>query len=686
MDFSTLPQALRALILPGRESSNTVSSGRDFAAQIKSVPDAVLTQMKQSAQEVRVQGRVESKTQHASTQDKNAHNKSELLLRTAQGDIRIIVDQKTALLFKTADTVTLKLPVLPNNASGQAALQGQNAALTLNTSAAPARAIGTPLNVNVINSLQNLSGQNLSGQTQTQNAQGQNAQVLNTALKTLSAQPIRLLPVHHEELPHLRQTLLSQNTINARMNTVASGVRPAMAAPQVTPTTPIMTNIPNSSAPPVSNTGSQSLQPPSPQIASIPQTSLQALPAPTATLQNMPQPATTAITSTATPTPSTPPQAVSIQSAQPAATIITTAATTITGQAPQTLAPQAPALQTSPSNITTIPNGQAGTLQATVKAYTPAHQPVLHIQSATASTTQPSSFSFAASSNISMTPATPLTSASGLMVLPISGEVLPIGTQLSLRPISLSALPNMMSATPTLSSNASPLSLLTPQLWPTLDQAFQALGQIAPGTAKAMSAMIPNSNSPQNIMPATLFFIAAMRGGDMSSWFGDKATNALKQAGRGNLLDALGRETSAASRLSSDGALQDFKALTLPFMQDGQVHKIALYYKNADDNKDGNGSNGSQTRFIFDLAMSTMGKVQIDGLFGTQNENQPKLDLILRTADSPAPTMRETMRARFSSVLEASGLTGSLSFQNSQESFFEPTPTAEFLNIDTLSS
>jgi hypothetical protein len=84
--------------------------------------------------------------------------------------------------------------------------------------------------------------------------------------------------------------------------------------------------------------------------------------------------------------------------------------------------------------------------------------------------------------------------------------------------------------------------------------------------------------------------------------------------------------------------------------------------------------------------MSTMGKVQIDGLFGTQNENQPKLDLILRTADSPAPTMRETMRARFSSVLEASGLTGSLSFQNSQESFFEPTPTAEFLNIDTLSS
>ena len=106
-----------------------------------------------------------------------------------------------------------------------------------------------------------------------------------------------------------------------------------------------------------------------------------------------------------------------------------------------------------------------------------------------------------------------------------------------------------------------------------------------------------------------------MRGGDLSQWLGTKATDILKVQKGGQALNRLMGESATLSRIAAEPMPQDWRALNIPLFYEGDMDKIALYYKHEHDDGSDEKSTLKGTRFVFDLALDAMGKVQLDGLF-----------------------------------------------------------------------
>jgi hypothetical protein len=204
------------------------------------------------------------------------------------------------------------------------------------------------------------------------------------------------------------------------------------------------------------------------------------------------------------------------------------------------------------------------------------------------------------------------------------------------------------------------------------------LMSVAPRSAHALASMTPSPANPAQLGPTALFFIAAVRGGDLTQWMGDKALDALRKAGRGALLTRIGQEGTNLARLANEPVTQDWKAMSLPLQWDGEYQKIVLYYKRDDSNSDPDKQGGKQTRFIFDLALDRMGLVQLDGLF-----RGSRLDLIVRTQTHFTEAMQMEMRRMYTGALAQTQITGDLSFQNQIEQWVKIKPTNHQLGIST---
>lgn len=221
---------------------------------------------------------------------------------------------------------------------------------------------------------------------------------------------------------------------------------------------------------------------------------------------------------------------------------------------------------------------------------------------------------------------------------------------------------------------------MAPQAWPLMDEIAHTLTLAAPAAAQALSNMTPNPASPGQITPAALFFIAAIRAGDLQSWLGDKAMDAIKHAGKSNLLSRLSGEGDALSRLAADPLPGEWRALPLPMAFQNELQKIALYYRHeAEDENEGDGKDGGSkgTRFIMDLNLSRIGPVQLDGY-----ARPGKFDLILRTGEPFSAASRQAMKGIFTNALEIEGLKGELGFQSKPESWVRITGGKEIFSAN----
>ena len=106
--------------------------------------------------------------------------------------------------------------------------------------------------------------------------------------------------------------------------------------------------------------------------------------------------------------------------------------------------------------------------------------------------------------------------------------------------------------------------------------------------------------------------------------------------------------------------------MNIPLFWEGDIQKIALHYRHdsghSQDESDQSGNKG--TRFIFDLNLDAMGKVQLDGFFRPVSENGPRLDIILRTEERFSAAMQAEMRRVYMDAIKPSQVGGELSFQD----------------------
>lgn len=206
-----------------------------------------------------------------------------------------------------------------------------------------------------------------------------------------------------------------------------------------------------------------------------------------------------------------------------------------------------------------------------------------------------------------------------------------------------------------------------PPAWPVMNELVEGLQQISPQSAAQFAARMPNTSAPMQMAGTALFFIAAMRAGDMQSWMGERAIDTLRRAGKSDLLNRFLNETGDRAR--SESTQQEWRSTTFPLMHENQIHRIILHYRKEQKHSDeAEHKGGGTTRFVLDLSLSNMGKLQCDGLFQKgKDEKSGRLDLILRTEHPFSAHMHQEMRALYSNALTQSGYSGELSFQSNPD-------------------
>ncbi len=250
---------------------------------------------------------------------------------------------------------------------------------------------------------------------------------------------------------------------------------------------------------------------------------------------------------------------------------------------------------------------------------------------------------------------------------------LPQGAQIQLIPQTSASTPSLtntpLTNAPTSTAQPLPLLELSPGApWPVMDELYQTLQQVAPQSAHTLQQTLPQAGNAVRLPVTAFFFIAAVRSGDVSGWLGDKNVESLRKAGKGSLLERVKREFSALNRAassapeSSSSAAQEWRTTALPLLWGEQVHKILLHYRHDEPEHKDTPDQEKNTRFIFDLDLTRMGNIQLDGL-----HRPDKLDLIVRSSKAFSTAMKNALRGAYGEALESAHLSGELSFQNTPE-------------------
>lgn len=206
-------------------------------------------------------------------------------------------------------------------------------------------------------------------------------------------------------------------------------------------------------------------------------------------------------------------------------------------------------------------------------------------------------------------------------------------------------------------------------VWPAMEELVQNLSGLSPAVAQSLVRVLPSPAQPNLVGPAILFFIAALKAGDMAGWVGEKAIDTLRRGGKSDALTRLGRDFGAlsegAARQTDDG---QWKSLSIPFLWENRIHRAAFHHRSGgEDGAQGEGkAGGKSARFVFDLSFNRMGAVQLDGLY-----RDKRLDVALRTLAPLSQTMRQSLRARFADGVAQAGIAGEIHFQSDPSSFLK---------------
>lgn len=193
--------------------------------------------------------------------------------------------------------------------------------------------------------------------------------------------------------------------------------------------------------------------------------------------------------------------------------------------------------------------------------------------------------------------------------------------------------------------------------WTSLREIVQIVQSIDPAIARQfIERRIPslNARGASNV----LFFLAALRGGDVTGWLGREMVRVLGRNGQRALVDRLADDFGQLRRFADPDAGSEWRTLLFPFYDGEAILPANMFVRGrrARPGEDG----GDDLRFVVDLDLTALGTMQLDGLV-----RDKAFDLIVRSQRDLGQTMRKEISELFDGALGATGLTGSLVFQTS---------------------
>jgi hypothetical protein len=265
------------------------------------------------------------------------------------------------------------------------------------------------------------------------------------------------------------------------------------------------------------------------------------------------------------------------------------------------------------------------------------------------------------------------------MPLPLPGNVIahsPGGTSLVQTPVGLISLPGgppmqaggsvqlevvgpPVPPPPPSSATAQTPQGLGPDGWPALSSAADVLAQADRQAAEQLIRMIPQANP--RLAAAMAALSGAVRSGDFKVLGSDGVIKGLDKAGRRDLADRLKRDfqelTDEAQRPRGNG---DWQVVTLPFAHGADIDPIHLYVHRHKEEEE-KGGNGQEQRFILEIHMSNLGRMQFDGLIRRDNK---RFDLIIRTSAPLSAEICRDIGGIFAECGQLTGTKGTVGFQS----------------------
>jgi len=210
--------------------------------------------------------------------------------------------------------------------------------------------------------------------------------------------------------------------------------------------------------------------------------------------------------------------------------------------------------------------------------------------------------------------------------------------------------------------------------WGAFDDMVQTFIQQSPQAASSLIRSLPNAGNPAQLGAAGVMAMAAIRGGDLSNWLGDKKIEMLQRMTKGSLSGRLVQDSAAPRSEAASNA--DWRAVPLPMFWEGEIHKITLFMRQESQSQNQKNDKEGSTRFVFDLDMSRMGDVQIDGLL-----RDKRLDLVVRTQNGFSAPMQQIMRAAYANAIHMANMGGELSFQGNTDKWVHVIKENEQLGV-----
>lgn len=211
--------------------------------------------------------------------------------------------------------------------------------------------------------------------------------------------------------------------------------------------------------------------------------------------------------------------------------------------------------------------------------------------------------------------------------------------------------------------------LFRARAWPALDEALHALQELRPAVAHDLiSSALPQANT--KMTADVLFFLSALRGGDLGDWLTPGAARLLKRE-RPELLGRLGEEFRHISALAREPVAGDWRIALIPFFNGSEIDQLRLYLRPYGGDGEENEATPKGLRFILDVELSRLGRLQLDGLV---RDDRKRLDLIVRSERPLQPAMQNDIRAIFEEANATTGVAGGLAFQSAPAHFIEVAP------------
>lgn len=213
--------------------------------------------------------------------------------------------------------------------------------------------------------------------------------------------------------------------------------------------------------------------------------------------------------------------------------------------------------------------------------------------------------------------------------------------------------------------------------------------QLPPPDPSAAYQASPMARAGKEMLADMTFLMAALKGGDLKKWLGERTMHKLSQEGQTELLARLSSEFNVLRQVNSEPKdASGWHHTLLPVHVEGNVEPVRLFHRHHDNDpeRDADPSKvmkDSTDHFIVGLQLSHLGEIQLDGFIRKDTpaaKAPPRIhfELVIRSAEALPDAMHQHIRELFAAAQSITGFSGQLSFRSGANAC-HPLPRSDAL-------